>query len=340
MPASALSLEHRARRCYLKAMNFDDALKAHLPRVWFRFKFLKYKYRGRGEPELALIRHLVEPGTTALDVGASIGLYAAEMARTAGKVIAFEANPQSAAFARGVAARNVAVVNVALSSRAGRATLEIPLNAAGRGIDELATIETGNPLHAGATASVEVEMKRLDDFAITNCSFIKIDVEGHEEAVLDGASGLIAAQRPVLMIEVNEDGNAGAVARIADRLAALGYRGVFLSHGTLHPIDEFDSVRHQDRALLKYPRHKLPPGREFINNFVFLRRKKPRAFDYSSPGSIASSSVRQPRRGAFTSTAMLPGGCRFFHIIWCAAGISVHGNTLLMQGSMRRSSTN
>ena len=35
-------------------------------------------------------------------------------------------------------------------------------------------------------------MKRLDDLAIANCSFIKIDVEGHEEAVLDGASALIA----------------------------------------------------------------------------------------------------------------------------------------------------
>ena len=34
-----------------------------------------------------------------------------------GKVIAFEANPQVAAFARMVAARNVEVVNVALSSR-------------------------------------------------------------------------------------------------------------------------------------------------------------------------------------------------------------------------------
>lgn len=274
MPVSVLSLEHRARRCYLGTMNFDDALKAYLPRVWFRFKFLKYKYRGRGEPELRLIRHLVEPGTTALDVGASIGMYAAEMARTAGKVIAFEANPSSAAFAASVAPRNVAVVNVALSSRAGRTTLKIPLNPEGRGIDELASVDAANPLYAGATASVDVEMKRLDDFGITNCSFIKIDVEGHEEAVLDGASGLIAAQRPVLMVEVNEDGNAGAVKRIADRLAALGYRGVFLSHGMLRPIAEFDPVRHQDLTLLTYARHKLPPGREFINNFVFIPEEK------------------------------------------------------------------
>jgi hypothetical protein len=29
------------------SMNLENALKRHLPRVWFRFKFLKYKYFGR-----------------------------------------------------------------------------------------------------------------------------------------------------------------------------------------------------------------------------------------------------------------------------------------------------
>lgn len=254
-------------------MNFDDALKHYAPRVWFRFKSLKYKYLRRGEPEIRLIRHLVAPGSTALDVGASIGIYAAEMARYAAKVIAFEANPQVAAFTARVAPRNVEVVNVALSSAPGRASLKIPLNAGGRTIDELATIEAGNPLHAGATASADVAMKRLDDFAILNCSFIKIDVEGHEEAVLDGASALIAAQRPVLMVELNEEFNPGVVRRLAARYAALNYRGVFLSHGELHPIAEFDPARHQNAENLK-PRHTLPRGAEYINNFVFIPDEK------------------------------------------------------------------
>jgi FkbM family methyltransferase len=255
-------------------MNFDDALKAYLPRVWFRFKFLKYKYRGRGEPELRLIRHLVEPGTTALDVGASIAMYAAEMARYAGRVIAFEANPEVAAFTAHVAPRNVEVVNVALSSAPGRASLRIPLNAKGRSISELATIDAGNALHAGAIASVEVEMKRLDDLAIANCSFIKIDVEGHEEAVLDGAASLIATQRPVLMIELDQTLNPGGLARIAQRLAAQRYRGLFLSHGRLRDIAAFDPARDQDATLLQYARHRLPAGREYINNFVFVPEER------------------------------------------------------------------
>jgi FkbM family methyltransferase len=255
-------------------MNFDDALKRYLPLIWFRFKFIKYKYLKRGEPELWLIRHLVERDTTALDVGASIGMYSAEMARYAGRVIAFEANPTVAAFTRRVAARNVEVVNAALSSAAGRATLKIPLNPRGHEISELATIAPGNPLHAGDSATADVPMQRLDDLAISNVSFIKVDVEGHEEAMLDGAAGLIAAQRPVLMIELNEMFNRGVVARVAERYAAQSYRGFFLSRGKLRPIADFVAARDQDAALLKFTRRTLPAGAEFINNFVFVPDEK------------------------------------------------------------------
>jgi FkbM family methyltransferase len=244
-------------------MNFDDALKRHLPRVWFRFKFFKYKYLKRGEPELWLIRNLVEPGSTALDVGASIGIYAAEMARYADKVIAFEANPQVAAFARKVAARNVDVVNVALSSRAGRTPLSVPLNAKGRAVTELASIAPQQ--QSENTITIDVETRRLDDFPIANCSFIKIDVEGHEEAVLDGAAALIAAQRPVLMIELVEAFNPGVVARLAERYAALSYR-VFFSKRGLKPIAEFDAARDQDEALM--------PSREYVANFFFIPEEK------------------------------------------------------------------
>jgi FkbM family methyltransferase len=254
-------------------MNFDDALKHHAPRAWFRFKVLKYKYLQRGEPEIHLIPHLVEPGTTAIDIGCSIGIYAAEMARYAQKVIAFEANPAVAQFARTVAPRNVEVINVALSSAPGRATLKVPRNPKGETIDELATIEAGNPLHAGDAAATEVEMKRLDDFSIANCSFIKIDVEGHEEAVMEGAVTLIASQRPVLMIELDESLNQGALARLSSRYAAQNYRAFFLSHGKLRPVSEFDPARHQNAANLR-PRHKLPRGAEYINNFVFVPEEK------------------------------------------------------------------
>ncbi len=255
-------------------MNFDDALKAHLPRVWFGLRFFKYKHRGRGEAELRLLRHFIEPGSTALDIGASIGIDAAEMARHAGKVIAFEANPEVAAFARSVAARNVAVVNVALSSAPGRTALTMPVNRKGHAVTELASIARREASGDAPTITMDVETRRLDDFAIANCGFIKIDVEGHEEAVLDGAANLIATQRPVLMIELDETLNAGSLARTTRRLAAQRYRGLFLSRGTMHPLADFDAAKHQDPSLLRYTRKTLPADREYINNFVFVPEEK------------------------------------------------------------------
>lgn len=257
-------------------MNFDDALKRYWPTAWFRFKFFKYKYRGRGEPELKLIRHLVTPGSTALDVGCSIGMYAAEMSRYAGRVIAFEANPRVAAFTAHVTPRNVEVVNVALSSAPGRTILRVPLGGKGS-INELGTIEPASPMHGIAGDSVEVDMKRLDDFRIANCSFIKIDVEAHEDAMLDGAAQLIATQRPILMIELDEWVNPGTVQRVGTRLAAQHYRGLFLSRGTMRPLTEFNVATHQDPDLVqRYTRKTLPAHLEYINNFVFVPEEKAR----------------------------------------------------------------
>src|SRR5262249_20844522 len=64
------------------------------------------------------------------------------------------------------------------------------------------------------------------------------------------------------------------------------------------------------------------------------------AADGVAAASTTSSNVRRPARGVLTSTAMLRGGCRLVRISSCACGILVQGKTSLMQGSIRRSSTN
>jgi hypothetical protein len=69
--------------------------------------------------------------------------------------------------------------------------------------------------------------------------------------------------------------NKGALARLAAHYTALNYRPFFLSQGKLRPVSEFDPARHQNAENLK-PRHKLPPGAEYINNFVFVPEEKTR----------------------------------------------------------------
>lgn len=51
----------------------------------------------------------------------------------------------------------------------------------------------------------DIASLRLDDLSITGCDFLKIDVEGFEPAVLDGAQKLIAQYRPVILIEAFPD---------------------------------------------------------------------------------------------------------------------------------------
>ena len=167
-------------------------------------------------------------------------------ARFAGKVIAFEANPQVAAFAGTVTARNVQIVTAALSSKSGHATLKIPLNPKGQPIDELATIEPGNLLHASESGSMDVETKRLDDFNIANCSFIKIDVEYNEEAVLRWRVRPDRAAAPGAdALELDEDPQQGRARRAlphATTRAAQLPRSFFL-HSQPCPISEFDPGR-------------------------------------------------------------------------------------------------
>lgn len=47
-----------------------------------------------------------------------------------------------------------------------------------------------------------MELRTVDSFGFKNVSLIKIDVEGYEDHVLDGAVRTIGAHRPVLVVEI------------------------------------------------------------------------------------------------------------------------------------------
>jgi FkbM family methyltransferase len=241
------------------------------PRTWFFFKFLRFKYL-IAEPEFLALRDFVPQGEAkmAIDVGSAIGLYSRALASLVPKVVAFEANPAVATFARAVAPRNVEVINVALSSLTQRTTLRIPVNRRGHTIDDLATIEPKNDFAGGKCITADVLSKPLDAFDFADCGFIKIDVEGHEEEVLEGAKNLIERSRPVLMIELVERHNPGTVERVTRRLSRLGYTGFFLSHGKWLPITEFHPQCDQDwGTILKTP-PRLRRKAHYVGNFFFV----------------------------------------------------------------------
>ena len=94
----------------------------------------------------------------------------------------------------------VKVFRSAVSDRLGRATLYIPDPSHG-------LIETSSSLNAAFkphTNTIEVDVVTLDALLMTGqkVCVVKIDVEGHEAAVLRGATSMIARDRPILFVEV------------------------------------------------------------------------------------------------------------------------------------------
>jgi hypothetical protein len=94
------------------------------------------------------------------------------------------------------------------------------------------------------TEELEVETRPIDDYLFPSVGFIKIDVEGHELAVLRGAERTITEQRPNLLIECNDEHHPRAVEELAAWLAAHDYDVAFLDGKELRDISHYDRAEH------------------------------------------------------------------------------------------------
>lgn len=156
-----------------------------------------------GEPEARLLAVLAPPGRTAVDVGAADGLYCWLLSRLNLDIVAFEPNPISFPRLKQMMPW-LDVRQVALSKCAGQARLRVPVtrgvHASGWGTIHQANDFTG--LAADVVTECEVTTAKLDDAGLGDIGFIKIDVEGHELEVLQGAAHLLANARPNLLVEL------------------------------------------------------------------------------------------------------------------------------------------
>lgn len=223
---------------------------------------------GNEEPEIQLLPYLCDKHRVSLDVGASGGSYAVHLAGLSRSCVAFEPIPKAALWLKKKLVYpdnlKLQVEMVAISDRSGTAELKIPASDAGR-----STLSTTNPVEdLGPVDIVPVRTQTLDNYHFDNpVGLIKIDVEGHEEAVLSGARALLERDHPALIIESEERHSPGAVKRITAFLGECGYSGYFLQNLILVSIDTFQEEVHQCVTSLK-----PDTGRhaKYINNFVFL----------------------------------------------------------------------
>jgi FkbM family methyltransferase len=235
-------------------------LQRWCPRVWLGVRIAR---RDRHfEPEFWLIPFLCDRQHVAIDIGANMGEFAFLMARHAERVVAFEPNRDLWPALRRLLGNGVRLESAALSSAPGNASFRYLEDNTG-----VATVETRNPLSMiGNHAEIRtrtVELRTLDSFDLDRVSFIKIDVEGHEEAVIEGAIETLRRNRPSLLIESEDRHNKGAPGRLAARLAVLGYCGLYLSGGRLVDLETITDGERDFGNL-------SGGGMGYINNYIFI----------------------------------------------------------------------
>jgi len=237
----------------------EERIKRALVPARLELKRIVAREKRKGEAGLRLLPFLLDPDRAALDIGANRGIWAHEMAEVCGQVWAFEPNPKLFAVLKAAAGRTVACRAEALSDAVGEAELLIP-GEAGRYSNQGASL---NPDKVGDRAHMRVRVTtaRLDDLDPPQTGFMKIDVEGHERAVLEGARGLIARDRPAMIVEIEERHTGRDLDGELDFVESLGYRTLALKAGRLI-----------DRARLDVEAdHRAKAGKAgYVNNFVFL----------------------------------------------------------------------
>lgn len=182
---------------------------------------LKYLKRNFDADLSGLVDRFVTNSSVVWDVGANCGVMAFNAAK-ARQIVAIEADPFLASLIQDSVALNgvpVAVVTAAAFSRLSLAEFSIARR--GRASNYLTAVG-GHSQSGGERSRFIVPTITLDSLLerFDPPTFIKLDVEGAEIDVLEGASRVLNEARPVLYFE--------AVASTIDRcnqiLASAGYR--------------------------------------------------------------------------------------------------------------------
>jgi FkbM family methyltransferase len=235
------------------------------------------RLRRRGEMSFRILRALVKPGDIVVDIGASTGLYTFELARLvgpSGRIHAIEPDPPSVARLENMrhARPNITVYPVALSDRRGVATLHVPV-VSGLRIAALASLSVPSWRAGIDHVAVTVDLEPLDSILPADgrpVSFVKIDVEGHELAVLRGATATLRTL-PAMLVEIEQRHQETDIRSTFDLIRTLGYVGYGIGPRTLIPLDEFDVARDQLAFVTgeEAQCHGMPSG--YIHDFLFVR---------------------------------------------------------------------
>lgn len=178
------------------------------------------KYGEFSEGEVALFRQLLHPGDLVVEAGANFGTHTVAMAKMVGDlgvIVAFE--PQRLVF-------QAMVANVAFNSLANVITVQAGLGAY-QGSIKVPVLDPSKGHNFGGFSisnhdtGEEVPVRTIDSLNLNRCRLIKVDVEGMECEVLEGARNTITRLRPVLYVENDRTEHSQ---RLIALIQSFGYR--------------------------------------------------------------------------------------------------------------------
>jgi len=135
--------------------------------------------------------HIKNRKHTAIDVGGHCGFWSFYLGGNFKKVYAFEpVEIFRECFKKNIPHGNVELLPVALGNENSFVSMNIEFENTGK-------THVSNKLDD----LNKVELKKLDDYELTNVDFIKIDVEGYENQVVLGAKETLLKNKPIIIIE-------------------------------------------------------------------------------------------------------------------------------------------
>jgi FkbM family methyltransferase len=194
----------------------------------FESAYLTYKLLIEAGP-VSQLKPVVAPGSTVIDVGANIGFFTLRFGRwvgPAGRVVAIEPEERNVASLRRRVRRArlhdvIDCVQAAAAALPGE--VRIAVNHNHPGDHHLA--DTGEPIRA-------VTIDELTEGDPRTVALVKVDVQGAEALVLEGAARVIATHRPAIFIEVDDPSLkrlGSSASELIRELDDLGYRGHMLT---------------------------------------------------------------------------------------------------------------
>lgn len=163
------------------------------------------------EPYMAnLLKNNLRPGDTFFDIGAHFGLwslFSSRLVGESGKVLAFEPSPAYQVTTQTLqSSNNCLLFNIGLSDRNEHITFYAQgYSSSGSFVKQVTEINT-HYMPNTPISEIFIEAKTLD-YICDECKLmpnvIKIDVEGHEFKVLNGASDTLTSIFPKLVIEIH-----------------------------------------------------------------------------------------------------------------------------------------